>query len=340
MVAQGLCAGVAVVGDAERVFNTAAFGVTRQDEQGTPVTIDSRFDLASLTKVVATLPAVLTLIEHNVIALDHRVRRFYTQAGWFQEPSLADATVLQLLTHTAGLPAWRPIFAAASSREAALAQVLQASLEPPLNSLRYSDLGFMLLGAIVERAAGQSLDAFTREQVFTPLAMQATSFGPVDRADTAATEDCGWRGRVLHGEVHDENAYVLGGIAGHAGLFSTARDLSRYAQAWLKLETPFASTALLREAVSERARGRHAQERRGLGWQLQGPFACAGRGASETAFGHTGFTGTSLWLDPEQNWFSVLLTNRVHPTRETSVNIHDIRVRFHEAVTNSRAVQG
>ncbi len=324
-VAQGVVPGaVAVVGDAEHTSRVGAYGVTRLG--GPAVTEATRYDLASLTKVVGTLPAVLALAEAGELSLDDPVRRFFSQAGWMQKPSLGDATLRQLLTHTAGLPAWKPLFASASDRLSALGNTLQTRLEHPAGRVVYSDLGFILLGATVERVSGVTLDAFTQTHVFGPLGMTETAYGVPDGVVVAATEDCGWRGRLLEGEVHDENAYVFGGVAGHAGLFGTARDLARYAQAWLRLDAPFASPERLLDATREHARGEgQGESRRALGWLV------SSEGGS-TTYGHTGFTGTSLWLDPAAGRFAVLLTNRVHPSRSCGEGIGALRAAFHGAV--------
>ena len=167
-VTEGVVPGaVAVVGDAEHASWVGAYGVTRLG--GPPVTAETRYDLASLTKVVGTLPAVLALAQAGELSLDDPVRRFFSQAGWRQTPSLGDATLRQLLTHTAGLPAWKPLFASASSRLSALGNILQTPLEHPAGQVVYSDLGFILLGATVERVSGMQLDAFTQTHVFGPL---------------------------------------------------------------------------------------------------------------------------------------------------------------------------
>ena len=318
---------VALTGDADHIFPVTACGVTRLG--GPPVDAATRFDLASLSKVVGTLPAVLALIQAGEITPDDPVRRFFSGAGWFQTPSLGDATVQQLLTHTAGLPAWRPLFAESSTRLTALGNLLQTPLTHPAGEVVYSDLGFMLLGAIVERVSKERLEVFAQTHVFGPLGMTATGYGVPEGAVVAATEDCGWRGRLLTGEVHDENAFVFDGVAGHAGLFGTAHDLARYAQAWLRSEAPFASPELLETATAEHAQG---SGRHGWGWQLSSEESSAGRRVGPKAYGHTGFTGTSLWLEPEQNRFAVLLTNRVHPSRTCGKNIHALRVAFHDAV--------
>jgi CubicO group peptidase (beta-lactamase class C family) len=303
-----------------------SFGVRR--DGGPAVTSDTRYDLASLTKVVATLPSVLRLASDGELSLDERIGHYFSNAGWFQTPSLADATVRQLLTHTSGLPAWRTLFAEITGRRTALAAVLQTPLEQP-GKVVYSDLGFMLLGALVERVSGVRLDRFAKREIFTPLGMGDTRFGPLSGVPVAATEECGWRGRLLEGEVHDENATVWDGIAGHAGLFGTAADLGRYCRAWLERDPRLGSEELLTEATSEQARGEDGA-RRGLGWLLAFDGSFAGRKA--TGYGHTGFTGTSLWLEPEAESFAVLLTNRVHPHRAKRQGIAELRIAFHEAL--------
>ena len=321
--------GVAASVDAGGRLDSTYAGVTR--EGGANVGGATRYDLASLTKVVATLPCVLRLVSDGELALHDRVGRFFANAGWFQTPSLADTTVLQLLTHTSGLRNWEPLFARVSGRTTALAAVLQAPLRE-VGSVRYTDFGFMLLGAIVERVSRRRLDAVAQELVFAQLGMTRTGFGPIDSADVAATEDCGWRGRLLVGEVHDENASVWDGVAGHAGLFGDVVDLARYAVAWLRCDPLLASPQLLASATAPHARADDGSVR-GLGWLLPSAGVFAGDGAR--GFGHTGFTGTSLWLDPDAGVASILLTNRIHPHRTRGEGIHALRRAFHGAVHGS-----
>lgn len=325
-VAHDIPCAVALAGTAHYQEVIAVEGVRRYG--GQEVTLDTCFDLASLTKVVATLPSILYLVDLGVLNVNDKVGAFFSNAGWAQSPSLADVTLRQLLTHTSGLPAWTPLFAWVSERRTAIANVLQT----PLNEKRYtySDLGFILLGAVVERVSGQRLDEFAKEHVFEPLELPHLRYGPLGNVPVAATEDCGWRGELLEGIVHDENAWVMDGVAGHAGLFGTAQDLACYAQAWLRLDKRLGREALLREAISAQVEADGAK--RGLGWQLSGAGSSVGSLASSSAYGHTGFTGTSLWLDPVQGWFAVLLTNRVHPHRRRGQNIHALRRAFHEAI--------
>lgn len=319
----------ALITDGDGVLWRFESGVRRYG--GTAVGADTRYDLASLTKVVATLPAVLALASEGELELDAPVRRFIASAGWFQQPSLGDATVRQLLTHTSGLPNWVPLFARASSRLTALANALQTPLAHPTGTLVYSDPGFITLGAIVERVTGQRLDRFVEARLYGPLGMHATRFGPLEGVQVAATEHCGWRNRLLEGEVHDENAWTLDGVAGHAGLFSTADDLGRYARSWLRRDPLIASDALLIEATREAVHS--ARDRRGLGWLLPGPDTSSGSRLGAGAYGHTGFTGTSLWIDPERNLAFVLLCNAVHPHRERGAGMRELASAFHDAAT-------
>lgn len=300
---------------------------------GPAVDADTRYDLASLTKVVATLPSLLKLGSVGELSLDDPVGRFFSTAGWFQTPSLADVPLRALLSHSSGLPAWRPLFAQTNDRRTALAAVLNSSLEHP-GEVVYSDLGFMLLGAVVERVAHQRLDVFAREQVFEPLGMHQTSFGPLGDVPVAATEDDGWRDRLLEGEVHDENATVWEGVSGHAGLFGTAGDMALYALAWLRSDRRLAEVALLQACGQEAAVSTDGTARRGLGWLLPGPDTFAGPGAG--GFGHTGFTGTSIWIEPERETAVVLLTNRVHPRRGSPAAIHRLRVSVHQTIRSMR----
>lgn len=317
--------GVAAIVDARGANDITVAGVTRLG--GDDVRTTTRFDLASLTKVVATLPCLLRLASDGALSLDDRVGRFFVNAGWFQTPSLADVPLRALLTHTAGLRNWVPLFARVSERRTALAAVLQAPVADA-GQVHYTDVGYMLLGAVVERVTGQRLDAAASALVFEPLGMRRTSFGPIGSDDVAATELCGWRGRLLVGEVHDENATVWDGVAGHAGLFGDAADLACYAAAWLRGDPVLGSAETLSDATRPHAQGDDGSVR-GLGWLLAHPGVFGGGEAR--GYGHTGFTGTSLWLDPDAGMASILLTNRVHPRRDHPSRIHELRPAFHGA---------
>lgn len=300
---------------------------------------DTLFDVASLTKVVATLSSLTRLEQAGYLSFADPVRRFFAGAGWFSTPSLADATIADLLSHSSGLPAWRALFAVTNHRDTALANVLQSDLDTP-GQLVYSDLGLIVAGAIIETVTGVRQDAFAAE-LFAALGMKNTEYLPLmsnfqARANIAATEYCGWRRQLMWGDVHDENAWTLGGVAGHAGLFSTAADLAVYARAWLNLDERLGRPELLRSCTQ--AVISQDGKRQSYGWHLKhhgDNYAFAGDAASDTGYGHTGFTGTSMWLEPDQDWFAVLLTNRVHPSRFASIqppvakDISVLRAQFH-----------
>lgn len=322
---------VALIGNAKENLACFALGKEAYGEAQVDVSQNTYYDLASLTKVVSTLPAILKLISEGELNLDDRVGKFITNAGWFQTPSLADVTIKQLLTHSSGLAAWKPLFAWVSERQTALANVLQSKLEHPAGTFIYSDLGFITLGAIIERISKLRQDIFVNTYVFEPLGMTNTQYGPLSNLAIAPTEDCAWRNQLLKGVVHDENAFCLGQVAGHAGLFGVAEDLATYARAWLSKDARFAQESLLQEACEEQLS--QGGNRRGLGWALKGANSFASTGATEQGFGHTGFTGTSIWIEPEQAWFAILLTNRVHPSRNCGTNIHRARTSFYKAVS-------
>lgn len=311
-----------------------AVGRLTYDEGAEPVTEDTVYDLASLTKVVACLPLLLHLLAEGEVRLGDKVSRFFSNAGWFQERSLGDVTIEDLALHRSGLPAWRPVFANVSTRLTAVANVLQTPLTEEPGRFVYSDLGVIVLGAVVERVMGERIDAAFRRVVAEPLGLATVRYAPLpDGARVAPTEDDGLRG-LLRGVVHDENAWVMDGVSAHAGLFGTAADLSRYAAAWLALEAPFAPRDWLAEVVKDRSGG--AGPARGLLWRLRDDADWPiGDGVSPRAFGHTGFTGTSIVVDPEAGWTCVLLTNRVHPCRGDAGPVAQLRRSVHELVARA-----
>lgn len=286
---------------------------------------ESIYDLASLTKVVATTTALMVLYDRGQVDLDAKVSTYLpTFSGGLKD----QVTVRHLLTHRAGLSAGRELWRIADSPAEARAAVLSSPVNcTPGACYEYSDLGADLLGFIAEVVSGQSLDVFLQQAVFQKLGMNDTQFrvSELDMLRTAPTEIAPPRGYPLRGEVHDENAFALGGIAGHAGLFSTASDLSVFAQMLLDggqyngVRVIADSTVQL---FTKRAAGHRA-----LGWDTCDGGAGCGQFMSERAFGHTGFTGTSLWIDPDRQMFVVLLTNRVHAARarRPSKVIADVR---------------
>lgn len=271
------------------------------------------YDLASLTKVVGTTAAAMVLYDDGKLDLDAPVSRY---VPGFSGGLKDQVTVRQLLTHRSGLPAGRDLWRIASTPAQARQAVIDSRLSyKPGTHYEYSDLGADMLGFVVEAASGKRLDSFLQERVFGPLGMHDTEFRPADslRYRSAPTEVAPPRGYPLRGEVHDENAYALGGVAGHAGLFSTAADLSVFAQMMLNGGIYNGVRVVKEETVrlfSTRAAGTRA-----LGWDTAEGGAGAGRYLSNHAFGHTGYTGTSMWIDPDREMFVILLTNRVHAAR-------------------------
>jgi CubicO group peptidase (beta-lactamase class C family) len=292
-----------------------------------PMTAGTVFDLASLTKVVATLPALLYLAGRGEIGLDQAVSRYLPA---FIGPGKSAVTVRQLLLHISGLPAERRYYL--HLRDAA--EILAAALAEPLVAepgtvFCYSDVGFIALGALAAAVAGCGLDELVQDVVCIPLGLTSTRYRPpAEWADwIAATEIVGGRAKV--GVVHDENAEALGGVAGHAGLFGTAADLARYAAAWAGNGSP--TEGLRAEALRCQTEGLGG--RRGLGWGLRGDkYDNMGDGWPATGAGHTGFTGTSLSVDPHSGLWAVLLTNAVHFGRGPGHSVIGLRKQVHAAV--------
>lgn len=306
---------------------------TRVLEEGTI------FDLASVSKLF-TATAAMMLVERGYMRLDDPISMFLKHPG-FTQPDKRDIRIRHLLTHTSGLPSWLPIFREGSGKDFYLDRIAKATMQAqPGTTYIYSDLGAILLGFIVEEVSGQSLDVFLKENLFDPLGMENTMYnpGPEWEDRVAATEiDTSWRGRVIVGEVHDENAAGLGGVAGHAGLFSTARDLAIFGQMLLNLgsyngvHVLSPNTVLL--MIQNHTLGLGV--RRGLGFDLKSStFSSAGDLMGGGTFGHLGFTGTSIWIDPSNQLVTILLTNRVHPTRN-STGITRVRPTFHNAVAGT-----
>ncbi len=286
---------------------------------------ESIYDLASLTKVVATTTAIMLLYDAGTVDIDAPVSRYLPDfSGGLRD----QVTVRHLLTHRAGLPAGRELWRIAKTPAEARAAVLASPIQcTPGSCYEYSDLGADLLGFVAEAASGQTLDVFLERSVFAKLGMTDTHFRPdaMSSVRIAPTEIAPPRGYPLRGEVHDENAYALGGVAGHAGLFSTADDLSVFAQMMLDGGVYNGVRIVSDSAVAlftKRAAGHRA-----LGWDTCDGGAGCGQYMSERAFGHTGFTGTSLWIDPDRQMFVILLTNRVHAARarRPSKVIADVR---------------
>lgn len=337
VAARAFPAATAEVGRADGPIWSAAFGRHTYDDEAPDVTPGTVFDLASLTKVVATTTLAMRGVDDGRLGLDRRVADYLS--GWRGRDREA-VTVRDLLAHASGLTAYMPFYRDCTGRQEFEQAIAALPLEyPPGTRSLYSDLGFILLGFILEDVRGK-----TRWDPATALAPQfhriasyvtpePLTFNPPRfwRPHTAPTEVDPWRGRLLAGEVHDENAWALGGAAGHAGLFGTAAGVGAFARAMLLTihgRDLLAKTTTAREFI---ARTNVPGSSRALGWDTMAPTSSCGTRLSPTAIGHTGFTGTSLWIDWERDLYIVLLTNRVHPTRENE-QIRAIRPAFHDAV--------
>jgi beta-glucosidase-like glycosyl hydrolase/uncharacterized protein YbbC (DUF1343 family) len=325
--------GVAVVGRRGRLAWVHPFGTLTWDEGSPAVTADTIYDLASLTKVVATTSMAMMLVDEGRLDLDARVVDFLPA---FRGGGKEEVTVRHLLTHSSGIGWWAPLYEELRGQDVYVARIVATDLaSAPGSRTRYSDLGLILLGEVLERVAGESLESFVERRVFAPLGMADTGFRPDPslRHRIAPTEEDPWRGRLLHGEVHDENAYALGGVAPHAGLFGTARDLAAFAQAMLHGGVYDHHRLASREIVERfTTRAGLPGSDRALGWDTKSAAgSSAGDLFSRRSFGHLGFTGTSLWIDPDRELFLILLTNRVHPTRENDL-VREARPAVADAV--------
>lgn len=323
--ASGSPGAVALVGDISNTYFFEAAGSRQIVPRRKPATKDTLYDVASLTKVVATTPAVMLLRDQGIWSLDDDVTDHVPIDAY------KGITLRHLLTHTAGLIPYITFYDDVGSVDEALRRYAEDGIiAKPGEERAYSDAGYMLLARAVEHASGASFDEFCRKRIFDPLKMKRTGFNPANawRDNCAATEHSEWRSGMIVGEVHDENAYAVGGVAGHAGLFTTAEDLAIFCRAVL-------SGGLFDPAVLEEMTriGQVAvYPWQGLGWELD-PWDTEKKGSlpARTVFGHSGWTGVSMWLDRETQFFVVLLGNTCHPTRKTRDN-HTLRGIFHAAV--------
>jgi CubicO group peptidase (beta-lactamase class C family) len=330
--------GVLAVGYQGKLVHLHPFGRLTYAADARPVTAATLYDLASLTKVVATTTMAMILVDEGRLDLGRRVQEILPG---FQGPGKEAVTVRHLLSHSSGLAALAPFFREIRGKEAYLERIQAMELVyPPGSRSVYSDPGIILLGEVLERVAGRTLEEFVRDRVFAPLGMRETRFRPPPelRDRIAPTEEDPWRGRLVHGEVHDENAFALGGVAPHAGLFGTAGDLARFARMLLDGGTFDGRRIVSRETLELfTRRAGILGSTRALGWDTKSAEgSSAGTLFSERSFGHTGFTGTSLWMDPERRLYVILLTNRVHPTRENNL-IREVRPAVADAVVRALA---
>ncbi len=351
---------VLLVRDASRLFYLRAFGHRSLLPSPSPMHEDTIFDIASLTKAFATSVAMMWMVKEGKLRLDDRVTRFFHNFGVYGKTHV---TFRQLLSHCSGLPAWRPYykdvmaeerrggrinFLASPAAKAFVYQLIQRERPeaPPGSVTIYSDLGFILLGAAIEQATGQSLDRFCHERIFRPLGLRSTGFIDLSmlrhrRLEPVAgmiapTENCPWRKKILCGEVHDDNAYAIGGVAGHAGVFSNAKDLDTLLCAlkdcYLNVGQ-FLPQRIVREFWARD--GSVLGSTWCLGWDTPSPQgSSAGTYFSQNSVGHLGFTGCSAWMDLDRGRHVVLLTNRVHPARSNEA-LKEFRPLLHNLIMES-----
>jgi CubicO group peptidase (beta-lactamase class C family) len=339
---------IKVVRDSQIVFDYATgfyslYPVKRK------ISKDTIFDLASLTKVIVTTSAIMLLVQEKKIKLDEGLST-YLEVNSEDKGSI---TIRQLLSHSAGFSAWKPIYREVEDEEArcgvriagssnARDLFLKGILDEPLaykpgTGSIYSDLGFILLGFIIENVSGESLDKFAYNRLFRPLGMKSSFFvrhfeDKVHKKKIAATEDCKWRKRVICGEVHDENAWSLGGVAGHAGLFSSAGDLAIFAEEIIN--SYYGRGKIFKKGVTKGffTKVDIPSSTWALGWDTPTEgSSTSGRYFSRQTIGHTGFTGVSLWIDLKKMLAVILLTNRIHPSRD-NIKIKEFRPLIHDAV--------
>jgi CubicO group peptidase (beta-lactamase class C family) len=317
-----------------------AFGNLSYVANSAAIETHTMYDIASLTKVVATTTLVAKLAEGDFpvpLDLDARVERYLPEWATGPQPEWRhQVTVRHLLTHTSGLPAFKEYWRTSKNKQDTLTKIFAEPLEyEPGTKEIYSDLGIILMAEIIERLTGRTLDDLARTYIFTPLSMKDTMFRPPKTLwpSIAPTEiDNNLRHRLVQGEVHDENAFAIGGVSGHAGLFSTAPDLAAFCQMLLNGGVYAHHRILRRSTIAQFTTPQQLSSgTRTLGWAVPTEGGSSGHYFSVHSFGHTGFTGTSIWIDPDRQLFVVLLTNRVHPTRENQ-KIAQLRPAFHDAV--------
>jgi len=310
------CAATAV-GDKNGVVALKVEGLKGFYPHDTPLNITSLFDLASLTKVVATTPLLMVMIEKGLISIYDKV---YEYLPSFRGRGKEAVTIFDLITHTSGLPAYIPLYKVCKDYEDSIDYICrEVQLKKP-GYVEYSDLGFILLGKILELVGNNTLDKLCHQYIFEPLEMKNTCFNPL-KGDVVPTEKNMETGEFLCGVCHDENARFFGGISGHAGLFSCILDLIKFADMLVNCGKTkagrFISLPLFRRMIMDYTGGKSG-ECRGWGWCVKGNSSAGCDLFSEKAFGHTGFTGTSIWVDPVYGIYIILLTNRVHLGRENN----------------------
>ena len=343
-IEEAVAPGVTIaVGRNGHIAYMKGYGYIDWNQPGSPkADTNTLYDLASLTKVIATTTLAMILEETGQLDISRTVVSYLPE---FNSPEKAQITVKQILTHSGGLEAGANIYATARGREQYLYQINARPLEyTPGSSMIYSDWDMIILQLVMERITGKTLDVLANEKIFRPLGMIDTQFQPpiALRPRIAPTQVDEARGGLLWGTVHDENAWAIGGVAGHAGLFSTAKDLALFSMMILNGGEGANGVRIVKPATIARWTARQGKEStRALGWDSPEGGSSAGQFFSPWSFGHTGFTGTSIWIDPEKDLFVVVLTNRVNPTRSNNRHVQlrrDVADAVQQSVLGARIV--
>lgn len=310
-----------------------SFGHFTYRQNSNEVKLSTIYDLASLTKVLATTTGAMICVDKKFFSLNDKVSRYIPT---FASNGKEKITIKNLLLHNSGLAAWKKYYGKNLSKEEILNDIYKSKpeFEPGTKTL-YSDLGMIVLGKVIEEVSNKSFDEFCNEEIFNPLKMNDTFFNPPDSVKDRippTENDNYWRMELIKGEVHDENASLLGGSAGHAGLFSTASDIARLLEMIMNKGKSNNNQLIKKETVVLFTTKKNPEKDRLLGWDSKSEKgSSAGKKFSTESFGHTGFTGTSIWIDPVRNLFVVFLTNRVYPSRENK-KILRVRPKLHDTV--------
>ncbi len=323
-------------GMGDEILYNKSFGHFTYDKTSKPIAINSIFDLASVSKVVGTTSAAMILVDEGKLSLDEKIITYLPE---FNNNGKDKITIRNLLVHNSGLAAFKKYYDEFSTADEVINDIMNIELTyEPGTKYVYSDLGMVTLQKVIERITGKSLDQFLEENLFQTLGMNSTMYNPSDeiKQNCVPTElDDFWRMKLLQGEVHDERAYMLNGVAGHAGLFSTAEDLSKFVRMLLNDGKSNGEKIINKNIIDEWTTKQSEQSDRALGWDTRSEEnSSSGKYFSKNSFGHTGYTGTSIWVDKENKLFVILLSNRVHPTRRNR-KIINFRPEIHNAIFKS-----
>ena len=315
------------------ILHEKAYGNFTYESSSSKVTTNTIFDLASVSKAVGTTTAAMMLIDKGELNLDDKVIMYLPE---FNNNGKENITIRNLLVHNSGLAPFKKYYDVYSTAEEVINDIMNLAPEQePGSKYVYSDLGMIALQKVIEKISGKSLDRFLADNLFNPLGMTSTMYNPPPELKDSCmpTElDDFWRMRQLQGEVHDERAYMLNGVAGHAGLFSTARDIAKFLQMILQKGYYQGRQYIKPETVEMFTTKQSDQSTRGLGWDTKSPEgSSSGQYFNLSSYGHTGYTGTSVWTDPTKNLYVILLTNRVYPTRNNN-KISKVRPLIHDAI--------